>query len=300
MRHRYLRDGGRDRKRNTEKSSSQNTAIPPGTPMRKHAQNGSAVNRISSNGVTVITATLAIVITVSIESFARSITMLAHRWRPLCDSQIAKRHPRPAFRSGWFGGPELLWMLWMMPVHVAVRALLGKRGLQWLTAIRTWCGRAVGIGSARVQNPDLRPRNRAESDGTDLVHRHHVPSLANHLPKPCLVLVCEVSKLWNSGTALGALRAARRLRVNDQTNQFVLRIGSRMCAHVHAKRRHSAARGLVRSTRGRCGIRAFAGVPLFWNVHESFLRASACAFVAALSRMTSVSPSFSAVATNET
>src|SRR2546421_9434251 len=46
------------------------------------------------------------------------------------------------------GNPQPLRMRRIMPVHVAVRALLGKRGLQRLAAVRTRRGRANCVGFA--------------------------------------------------------------------------------------------------------------------------------------------------------
>src|SRR6266581_6965638 len=107
-------------------------------------------------------------------------------------------------------------MLWIMPIHVAVRALLGKRSLQRLAAVRTWRGSADRIRSARMQNPNLGPGDGTKRQRPELVHGHHVLILTNQLPDPCFIILGKVGKLRNRNTALRTLGTASRQGANDE------------------------------------------------------------------------------------
>ncbi len=119
-----------------------------------------------------------------------------------------------------------------MPIRIAVWALLRKSRLQGLAAIGAESCCAHRVRPARMLDPDPGPGNGAKCKGANLMHRHHLPPLTYHSTKPCLVLVRQIRKLGDNGTALGALRPTRRLRVNHQTEQLVLCVGSRVRPHA--------------------------------------------------------------------
>lgn len=118
-----------------------------------------------------------------------------------------------------------------MPVHVAVRALLGQRGFQRFAAKWTRSSCFYGIRSSRVQNPDFRPGHWTQRDCSQFVHRHHLAVFTNQFAQARFICLGEINKLGNANTTFGANRSSRGQFIYSQPDQLVLGICSRRCPH---------------------------------------------------------------------
>src|ERR1051326_1945059 len=110
----------------------------------------------------------------------------------------------------FLGRTELLWFLWIMPIHQTIPALLSKRSDERLTAVRARGCSADCLGAASVLHPNLCPRNRTTRSATQLLHRHRRSLVRDDVTNASGVGLRQIGELWNMNAALGADRPALR------------------------------------------------------------------------------------------